>query len=257
MSEIHDSLDDRNIKISNVGICDYKIPFIFINGKSNYITIANIKSSVSLSEKTKGAHLSRIIETIDENFINKKLTINHLKSIVKKISENVGVDNANLEVEFIMTFMEITPKSEKNTYVNSKIKIYFKVDNSKILSEYISMSAMGAMLCPNSKAKSKYGAHSQKCDLTLTLNGDFSNIIIKEYYDLIAKSFSAPVFGIVKSVDEIYMTEYAYDHPKFSEDVIRDLLTSVREKYKSGKIKVELQNHESIHQHDVFANGEI
>ena len=112
------------------------------------------------------------------------------------------------------------------------------------------------MLCPNSKAKSRYGAHSQKCIIELTLYDNISKINVRDIYSILCNCGSAPVFDIVRSADEVYMTELAYDNPKFSEDAIRDILIAVRKKYKVGRINAKLKNLESIHQHNVFCEGE-
>lgn len=256
MSDIHDKKDLRKIAINNVGICDYYVPFIFLNGNEEYITIAEIKSGVSLGAEAKGAHLSRINMVINQKLTNEKLDINSIKEMVKIIAKEVGVDNANLEMKFKIAFNFFTPKSELPTTLYSNIQIYVKVENNKVTDEHITISANAAMLCPNSRAKAKYGAHSQKCIINVTLYDNISKINVKEIFSILCNSGSAPVFDTVRSTDEIYMTELAYDNPKFSEDAIRDMLIEIRKKYNSGKIHAELKNLESIHQHNVYCEGE-
>ena len=256
MSDIHEQKDLRKIAINNVGVCDYYAPFIFVNKEDEYITIATIKSGVSLEAETKGAHLSRINMVINECFVNKKLDINGIEKVVKEIAKEVGVNNANLKLNFKIGFRGKTPKSTLDTNMYSNIELYVRVDNNKVVDEYIKISANAAMLCPNSKAKSKYGAHSQKCIINVTLHDNISKINVRDIYSILCNCGSAPVFDIVRSSDEVYMTELAYDNPKFSEDAIRDILIAVRKKYKTGTIKAELVNLESIHQHNVYCEGE-
>ena len=256
MSDIHDSKDIRNIKISNVGICDYKVPFTLKNKKEKYITVATIKSGVSLDSETKGAHLSRIVTVIDKELTNKELTLADISKVCKKLSDEVGVDNANIRLNFEIIFNVMTPKSNNLTNLYAKIELYYICVKKSITDSYIKITANGAMLCPNSKAKSRYGAHSQKCDISATLYGDFNNIDLRKIYIAIANSTSAPVFGVVRSDDEVYMTELAYDNPKFSEDAIRDTLIAIKKIYKNGDVAAELVNYESIHQHNVFCESD-
>ena len=256
MSDIHDKKDLRKIAIKNVGICDYYAPFILKNMGEEYITTAEIKSGISLEAYTKGAHLSRINMVLNEELVNKALSISDIEKIVKKISKEVEADNANLEMNFKIAFNFKTPKSELNTNMYSDIKLYIRSEKDKISEEYITVCANAAMLCPNSKAKSRYGAHSQKCIMKATLYDNISKIDLRQIYTILCNSGSAPVFDIVRSSDEAYMTELAYDNPKFSEDAIRDTIIALKKKYNNNRICVELKNLESIHQHNVYCVGE-
>lgn len=256
MSNVHDKKDLREIAIKNVGICDYFAPFVLVNKGTEYITNAEVKSGVSLEAETKGAHLSRINMVLNDELVNKKLTIDDIGKITKVIAQETGVNNANLELKFRIGFNFKTPKSDLSTNMYSNIELFFKVENNKVSEEYVKISANAAMLCPNSKAKSEYGAHSQKCIINVTIYDNISKIDLKEVYTILCNSGSAPVFDIVRSTDEVYMTELAYDNPKFSEDAIRDMLIALRKKCKNSRIHAELKNLESIHQHNVYCEGE-
>lgn len=255
MSNIHDEIDERHIAIDNVGICDYKLPITF-KSKKIYNSVAEISAGVSLKEDIKGAHLSRIIETLDSMVANKEITIRNFDNILSKLSKMLETGNANLKLKFDVIFEKNTPVSNRVTYLNSNIILGGAIDRC-VINKSISLTANGAMLCPNSKAKSLYGAHSQKCCLESTFYGNIDCIEIEEAFNIIASQFSAEVYGVVKSSDEKYLTEKAYDNPKFSEDLIRDTLLSLKEYYSGGAIKTKIKNLESIHQHNVYAEGSI
>ena len=145
MSDIHDTKDLRKIAIKNVGICDYFAPFTFVNNNEKYITMSNLKAGVSLTENKKGAHLSRINMIINNEIVNKNLTINDIKNITKIMAKEVGVNNANLEMSFKVGFNFQTPKSNLPTNLYSNLKIYIKVINNQIVDEYLTISANVAM----------------------------------------------------------------------------------------------------------------
>ena len=201
--------------------------------------------------------MSRIINVIDNRMANQELSLLDISNVCIELSKEVGVDNAKLKLCFEIILNTITPKSNNKTNMYAKIELLYECNNDKIINSYINIKGNGAMLCPNSKSKSSYGAHSQKCDIGVKLFGEIDEINIKDIYFAVANSTSAPVYGIVRSEDEVYMTELAYDNPKFSEDAIRDVLISVRKIYKKGKISAELTNYESIHQHNVFCESDI
>lgn len=253
MSYIHDMIDDRNIEIDNVGICKYKLPMIF-ESKSKYNVISEILAGVSLGCNIKGAHLSRIVEVLDEMVANKVISINSLNYVLEELVRRLELNNANLSLSFGIVYPKITPVSNRITYLNSDIVLSGKLNNC-IIAKNISLTTQGAMLCPNSKSISKYGAHSQKCNLKATLYGSIDSLIIEEVLEIISSQFSAEVYGIVKSVDEKSLTEKAYENPKFSEDLVRDTLIALKSYYSGGMICAEIENLESIHQHNVYARG--
>ena len=253
MGYIHDMVDERNIEIDNVGICRYKLPMIF-ESKNKYNVTSEIISGVSLKSNVKGAHLSRIVNVLDEMIANKVISINDLNYVLYELSKQLEMDNANVLLSFGIVYPKITPVSKRITYLNSDIIISGKLDNYKI-EKSISLTSNGAMLCPNSKSISNYGAHSQKCNLKATLYGNIDDILIEEVLEIISSQFSAEVYGIVKSADEKMLTEKAYENPKFSEDLVRDTLISLKEYYNGGMICTEIENLESIHQHNVYARG--
>ncbi len=253
MGHIHDLNDKRNIEIDNVGICQYKLPMIF-KSQAEYSIIADIIAGVSLKSNVKGAHLSRIVDVLDEMIANKILSISDLNSVLSELAKRLEIANVNLSLSFEMVYPKITPISNRITYLNTAIVLNGTLNNY-VVEKNISFTVQGAMLCPNSKAISKYGAHSQKCNLKATLYGKIDNLIIEEALKIASSQFSAEVYGIVKSTDEKMLTEKAYDNPKFSEDLVRDVLIELKKYYDGGMIGVEIENLESIHQHNVYARG--
>lgn len=107
-------------------------------------------------------------------------------------------------------------------------------------------------LCPCSKEISAYGAHNQRSHITVgaELTGD---IAIEELIAIAEGSASCEVYGLLTRPDEKYVTERAYDNPKFVEDLVRDVAVSLNEHGRVGAYVVEAENFESIHNHSAFA----
>lgn len=255
MEDIHNTDDKRNIKIQNVGISDVLIPFCF-KSLNNYNTIANITSGVELDENKKGAHLSRIIEVLNEYFANKILTIENFTEIIYKLSRKTEADNVNLTINFNAIMPTLSPITNKNTFINTIVTLYVDLMKYQI-TKNISLKLDGAMCCPSSKKISKYGAHSQRCSLKTTILNCSDDTKIEDIANLMQDCFSAPVFSIVKREDEKYLTERAYENPKFSEDLIRDTLIKMKQLYTNKEIIAEMCNYESIHSHNVYAKGKL
>lgn len=107
-------------------------------------------------------------------------------------------------------------------------------------------------LCPCSKEISAYGAHNQRSHVTVTLVCTES-IAIEEIIDLVEQQGSCQLYGLLKRPDEKYVTEYAYDNPKFVEDMVRDVATALKTDTRIQSFTVESENFESIHNHSAYA----
>lgn len=253
--DIHASNVEGNIEISKVGIARYLLPTIFVSEKE-YSTNASFISGVGVKANQKGAHISRIIEVLDSEFANKQFTIGKINKVLRYLSERVEDDGVSLNIEFDLTLDAITPVTNKKTYIGSHV-ILSGIYDSGDITKSISLSSTGVALCPNSKSISLYGAHNQRAVAKATLHGDIDEIIIEKAISIVRRQFSAEVYGIVKKEDEKYLTEKAYDNPKFSEDMIRDILICLREYHCKGLIEAEVELQESIHEHNVYAKGSL
>ena len=107
-------------------------------------------------------------------------------------------------------------------------------------------------LCPCSKEISERGAHNQRSHVTVTVTSK-SYIWIEEVVALVEKEASCEVYGLLKRPDEKYVTERAYDNPKFVEDMVRDVAARLRDDSRVSQFTVESENFESIHNHSAYA----
>lgn len=99
---------------------------------------------------------------------------------------------------------------------------------------------------------SDYGAHNQRSHVTLTVRVD-SFVWIEDLIDLVEEEASCEIFGLLKRPDEKYVTERAYDNPKFVEDIVRDIAARLNEDKRINAYTVESENFESIHNHSAYA----
>jgi GTP cyclohydrolase I len=107
-------------------------------------------------------------------------------------------------------------------------------------------------LCPCSKKISDYGAHNQRSHVTVTAKiNDF--IWIEDIIALVEKQASCELYGLLKRPDEKYVTEKAYDNPKFVEDMVRDVASALNKEKRIDAYIVESENFESIHNHSAYA----
>ena len=107
-------------------------------------------------------------------------------------------------------------------------------------------------LCPCSKNISAYGAHNQRSHVTISARTS-GFVWIEDLIDCAEKHASSQLYGLLKRPDEKFVTEYAYDHPKFVEDMVRDIAADLNRDPRILHYVVESENFESIHNHSAYA----
>jgi len=107
-------------------------------------------------------------------------------------------------------------------------------------------------LCPCSKTISDFGAHNQRSLISITVKAN-QPIWIEDIIEIAEQNASSEVFGLVKREDEKYLTEFAYDNPKFVEDIVRDVALNLQKDERISGFIVETENFESIHNHSAYA----
>ncbi|MGB5207732.1 MAG: GTP cyclohydrolase, FolE2/MptA family, partial [Azonexus sp.] len=99
---------------------------------------------------------------------------------------------------------------------------------------------------------SERGAHNQRSHVTVTARtNDF--VWIEELVQLVESEASCELFGLLKRPDEKFVTERAYDNPKFVEDMVRDVAARLNAEGRIESYVVESENFESIHNHSAYA----
>ena len=107
-------------------------------------------------------------------------------------------------------------------------------------------------LCPCSKEISDYGAHNQRSHVTVTAR-TCGFVWIEDIVRVCEEQASCELYGLLKRPDEKYVTERAYDNPKFVEDMVRDIAVVLNRDPRIEAYEVESENFESIHNHSAYA----
>jgi len=240
------------VEINRVGIKEIQYP-IRVQKKSIDFqsSIATIKISVKLPKSMRGTHMSRFVSLIEKHKhdINGKA----IKEILKDTKTKFNCDYANIKITFPFFIEKRAPVSRISSILKTSCGYENILDNNKINSKLL-VEVPVTTLCPCSKEISKYGAHNQRATIRLEI-GEKDFIWFEDIIDIVEQCASAPIYSLLKREDEKFVTEQAYDNPKFVEDLVREIYTKMIESYK-GKItslKIEVESDESIHQHKAFA----
>ncbi|MDB4494296.1 GTP cyclohydrolase FolE2 [Pseudomonadales bacterium] len=256
LPDIQSSVDDRNIAISRVGVTSIRWPIRFVSSSQQQITeqatIASFDMFVCLPADRKGTHMSRFLQLLNE--WNSHFSIESLKSFCRTICEKLDSDDSYVTVRFPYFVDRLAPVTGEAGKIQLEITIDVKSGSQDDL--VMTVTGPATSLCPCSKEISARGAHNQRCKLAVSFRCKTqTEISIEELYEMMEQSASTQIFPILKRPDEKWVTEAAYDNPKFVEDIVRDLALALSGDDRIAWYRCSSENYESIHQHNAF--GEI
>lgn len=254
LEDIQHTSDDRGIEIDKVGICDLTYPLLVLDReKGKQSVTAKITMSVNLPHNFKGTHMSRFLEVLA--IPRETLTLGTVPLILGELKQRLEAESAHIEIEFDYFIIRKAPVSGMEapmdyrcTFIGNMGAIIPWPSDEYILKVRVPV----ATLCPCSKSISDYGAHNQRGYVTIEVKCD-DFIWIEELVDIAEKSASAPIYPLLKRVDERHVTMQAYDNPVFVEDVVRNVAVLLKQDKRICWYRVQAINQESIHNHSAFA----
>ncbi|MBH32470.1 MAG: GTP cyclohydrolase I FolE2 [Gammaproteobacteria bacterium] len=250
LQDTQNNADSRNIPINRVGIKDIVYPILITDkDKITQNVIGNFVMSVSLPPEKKGTHMSRFVEVIDKQ--KKAISVENFEDLVKTTAKTLQSDTAFISLDFTYFKNKSAPVTGVKSLLDYKINFSAESKNNK-LNKFITVAVPVTSLCPCSKNISDYGAHNQRSNISATIRLK-ETIWIDEIIEILEKQASCQIYGLLKRPDEKFVTEEAYDNPKFVEDMIRDLAITLNKDDRVLAYKIESENFESIHNHSAYA----
>ena len=253
MKDIQNLEDTRDVDIQKVGIKHIEVPLIIQRkNNSNQTVCAKARVSVSLPKKYKGTHMSRFVEVLSE-WQTKNLLGVDIKGCLEKIIKKLHAQSGELEFKFkyfIDKSAPVTGFSAPMSYECSFEGRIIEGDYKFILGVVVPVTT----LCPCSKEISENGAHNQRAYISVKVSYDEAeHIWLEDLIELVEGCASCPVYPLLKRKDEKFVTEKAWDNPKFVEDVLRDVVVKLRKHKAVKEFEVECEAFESIHNHSAWA----
>jgi GTP cyclohydrolase I len=249
--DVQSSADTRHLAIDKVGIKDIKYPVrIKERAGGDQHTIANFNMYVNLPHNFKGTHMSRFVEILNEN--EHEITLQSFKDMLTEMTERLEADSGHIEMKFPYFIRKSAPVSGVKSLLDYDVTFLGDIiaNGSPSITLKIIIPVMS--LCPCSKKISDYGAHNQRSHVTITAKTN-GFLWVEDIIDIVEQEASCELYGLLKRPDEKYVTEYAYDHPKFVEDMVRDIAVKLNDENRISSYIVESENFESIHNHSAYA----
>ncbi len=250
IADVQSSADSRHIPINKVGIKDIRHP-IRVRDRSGgeQHTIATFNMYVDLPHNFKGTHMSRFVEILNQH--EREITVESFKEMLTEMSERLGARSGHIEMRFPYFIAKKAPVSGVQSLLDYDVTFIGERQNNHN-SLRIRIVIPVTSLCPCSKEISEYGAHNQRSHVTVNCRTR-GFIWLEELIDVVERQASSELFGLLKRPDEKYVTERAYDNPKFVEDMGRDFAVKLNADERVRAYSVESENFESIHNHSAYA----
>ncbi len=251
--DVQNTLDTRHIAIQRVGVKGVRHPLQIQTKDGIQSSVGTWNMYVHLPEQKKGTHMSRFMALLEEftSSDSKPLNIDIFGKLIHNMLELLDAESGRIELSFPFFITKAAPVSGVKSLMDYEVGLIGEMKNGQIeISQKVLVPVTS--LCPCSKEISAYGAHNQRSHITV-------NAIIKDdlpVEELISKieaQASCELFGLLKRPDEKYVTEHAYDNPKFVEDLVRDVAGMLNADSRVLAYSLEAENFESIHNHSAYA----
>ena len=250
LPDTQNQFDKRELPVNKVGVKNLKYP-IAVKDKEKEIqhTIATISMMVDLPMQFKGTHMSRFVEILQSE--EREIHVDSMYTILEKMQDKLHATTAHLEMEFPYFRQKSAPVSGKHSLIDYKVRFHAVRTNSN--KDFImKVTVPITTVCPCSKNISKYGAHNQRSEVNVSIR--FTDMIwIEDIINIVESSASCDLYTLLKREDEKFVTEKAYENPVFVEDLVRNIVTKLKQIKNIIWYYVEAENLESIHNHNAYA----
>lgn len=248
--DVQSSQDTRRIAIDKVGIKDIQHPVVVKDraGREQH-TVATFNMYVSLPHNFKGTHMSRFVEILNQH--EYEITVESFKGMIMEMVEILDAEDGHIEMTFPYFVSKSAPVSGVKSLMDYQVSFIGELKNGKPIVS-IKIVIPVTSLCPCSKDISDRGAHNQRSHVTILVKTQYF-VWIEELIDIVEDIASCELYGLLKRPDEKYVTEKAYDNPKFVEDIVRDVAVVMNKDERIDAYIIESENFESIHNHSAYA----
>ena len=252
--DVQASADNRRVAIDKVGVKDITYPITLhcpVTGGVQH-TVAQVNMYVGLAHHQKGTHMSRFLEVLNRH--HGQIRSDQVMGICHDMAKRLDAAEAHLELAFPYFIHKKAPVTKAPGMLDVQVTFECSTTASGADDFILGIKVPATSLCPCSKEIARYGAHNQRCQMEVRVRfAPGRSMWIEEVFDLVERSASCPVFAVLKRPDEKFVTEAAYDNPKFVEDIVRDLSLALDQEQRVTWYQVTSENFESIHNHSAYA----
>jgi GTP cyclohydrolase I len=249
--DVQSTRDSRKLAIDKVGIKAIRHPVKVLDKVGGIQhTIATFNMYVGLPHNFKGTHMSRFVEILNADA--HEISVESFEKMLRDMVVKLEAETGHIEMTFPYFIDKAAPVSGVRSVMDYEITLIGEIAEGGTYRQFIRAVVPVTSLCPCSKKISERGAHNQRSHVTVTARTR-GFVWIEELVQMVERQASCQLYGLLKRPDEKYVTEHAYDNPKFVEDMVRDIAGMLNDEPRIEAYVVESENFESIHNHSAYA----
>ncbi len=258
MPDVQSSVDTRHIAIQRVGVRGVRHPMLIAGAAETLPTVAEWELTVALPAHEKGTHMSRFVALLDEHR-NEPMTPSSFCAMAVQMLDLLAAEQGDMHARFPYFLRKTAPVSGVGSLLDYEVswKCVARRDageGAAATDFELTVLVPVTSLCPCSKAISEYGAHNQRSHVTVSATfTDPALVDVDAMIRSVEAQASCELWGLLKRTDEKFVTERAYENPKFVEDLVRDVACALRGLPGVQSLRIEAENFESIHNHSAYA----
>ena len=256
MPDIQSSHDERALPIEQVGIRGLRHPLSIRTQTGVMPAVGNFEMDVALPAHVKGTHMSRFIALLQKH--NEPIDSASVVAMVREMLPLLNASEGRIQFTYTHFVKKAAPVSGVESLMDYEVTWTAKAKQnaSGAIDVELNLRALVPVmsLCPCSKEISEYGAHNQRSHVTMSVVLDPpTKMTVQDLVAAAESQASSELWGLLKRPDEKWVTERAYDNPKFVEDLVRDVAGQLKDDDRIFSLVVEAENFESIHNHSAYA----
>lgn len=247
--------DERHLPIQRVGVKDLRYPLQLRVAGAVQSTAARWTLDVALPAEQKGTHMSRFVAWLDALAeAGEPLDAAGLRRRHAEMLERLHASEGRIEAGFEFFIRKRAPVSGLSSLLDYQGR-WIAETRAGVTTVQAEVAVPVKSLCPCSKEISDYGAHNQRSVVTIRVEL-LQAVEWQELVRFAEDAASCEIWPMLKRADEKWVTERAYENPKFVEDLVRDVALALNRDARIGRYAVEVENFESIHNHSAWARLE-
>ena len=251
MIDTQNQPDFRKIPIDKVGIKGLKYPVkVLDKNRGTQSTVAEISMYVDLPHQCKGTHMSRFVEILHQS--RTRISLESLTTVLSDMKQILGAKSSHIEITFPYFIRKQAPSTSVSGLMDYTCSIFGSCNADNATDIVLKVAVPVTSVCPCSKEISDCGAHNQRGEVLVSAR--FKKLIwIEDVVEIVETAASCDIYSVLKREDEKFVTEKAYNNPKFVEDLARDVAKVLKADDNITWFSVSAENFESIHNHSAYA----